>query len=143
MAMAHLGRDPKMYADGDQEKFGHLRNSQIGATRCAPNHIETCAARHSVTQSIQKHVVLGTGENGTKRDLNNDAPNVTHTAISTTTRARTATRQHPRRPTQDPTTTKSNRRNIKKVNISLGVSSLLKIKKNHDFLNIGFLEKIQ
>ena len=133
--------DPEMHAGGDQAKFGHLRNPQIGATRCAPNHIKTCAARHIVPQSIQKHMVLGTHAKGAKRGLNNNAPNVTHTAISGATRARTTTWHHRRRQKKHSTTTKANPRNIKKVIISLGVSSSLKSEKNRDFLTDAFVDE--
>ena len=78
-------------------KYCHLQNSKNRPKLQAPNYYKTTVARHTMQKSIQKRKVLSTIRNGAKEALDENAPNVTHTVISATRRAKTATRERHRR----------------------------------------------
>ena len=78
-------------------------------------------------------VVLGSHKTMTKNDLDDEAPYVTYTDVSETTGARATSRRHHRRRKSDEPATDTHQRNIKNVNISLEVSSILKTSKKHHF----------
>ena len=86
-------------------------------------------------------VVLGTRNKNDKHDLDDEAPYVTYTVISETTGARTTSRRHHRRRKSDKPATDIHQRNIKKCNISLELSSILKTSKKRDFWDIVFFTK--
>ena len=84
-------------------------------------------------------VVLGSRKKMRKNDLDNEAPYVTYTDVSETTAARETSRRHHRRRKSDEPATDTHQRNIKNVNISLEVSSILKTLKKHYFGEVVFL----
>ena len=88
------------------------------------------------------HSGFGIAQKNEKNDLDDEAPYVTYTDISETTGARTTSRRHHRRRKSDEPATDTHQRNIKNVNISLEVSSILKTSKKHDFWDIDFWQKI-
>ena len=86
-------------------------------------------------------VVLGSRKKMKKNDLDNEAPYVTYTDVSETTGARETSRRHHRRRKSDEPATDTHQRNIKNVNISLEVSSILKTSKNMIFETSFFYKK--
>ena len=86
-------------------------------------------------------VVSGSHKKMKKNGLVKNAPNVTHTDISETRGARATSRRHHRRRKSDEPATDTHQRNIKNVNISLEVSSILKTSKNMIFETSFFYKK--
>ena len=87
-------RDPRrnFALECPQVKMMQFQNRRIDVKLCAPNHIKTCLARHTVPKDIQKHMGFDTFAKRAKSGHEKNAPNVTHTVFSATTPSTTTTR---------------------------------------------------
>ena len=128
-------RPMKIHEIWSPSKSEKLKNT-LFAKRYVHSHLSN-RTRPDATHTV----VLGTCETIFKTCLDDEAPYVTYTDISETTGARTTSRRHHRRRKSDEPATDTHQRNIKNVNISLEVSSILKTSKKHDFWEVVFFTK--
>ena len=111
-----------------------FQNPRIDVKLCAPNHTKSCAARHTLQKDIQNAMEFDTCRNVQKEATKKTYFSVSHSMILLKT---SNANQHDA-PEFSQTPDDHARRTVKNLNISLGVSSILKIKKNDVFLTIGF-----
>ena len=122
-------------------KFAHRRNRKFWKLRCSPNATYTDISATWRAQTLRTLWFWVRTKKWKKNDLDDEAPYVTYTDIAETTGARTTSRRHHRRRKSDEPATDTHQRNIKNVNISLEVSSILKTSKKHDFCEVVFFTK--